>query len=174
MWLKRWTPQNIVIGGAAGAFPPMIGWAVATGGVSVESLLMFALIFIWTPPHFWALALFMNADYENAGVPMLTVTHGRRVTRNHVFGYTLLLAVLAVGTAFTAIGGPVYLAVALVLNAQFVLGAWRIWRRDETVAEADKYKIEKKFFRLSLLYLFAHFGAILAEAALRPWGLGGW
>ncbi|MFD1508853.1 heme o synthase [Lacimonas salitolerans] len=174
MWLKRWTPQNIVIGGAAGAFPPMIGWAVATGGVSVESLLMFALIFIWTPPHFWALALFMNADYENAGVPMLTVTHGRRVTRNHVFGYTLLLAVLAVGTAFTAIGGPVYLAVALVLNAQFVLGAWRIWRRDETVAEADKYKVEKKFFRLSLLYLFAHFGAILAEAALRPWGLGGW
>ena len=174
MWLKRWTPQNIVIGGAAGAFPPMIGWAVATGGVSIESVLMFALIFMWTPPHFWALALFMNSDYENAGVPMLTVTHGKRVTRNHVFFYTLLLAVLAVGAGFTAIGGPIYLAVAVVLNALFVLGAWRIWRRDESQAEGDKYAVEKKFFRLSLLYLFAHFGAILAEAALRPWGLGGW
>jgi protoheme IX farnesyltransferase len=174
MWLKRWTPQNIVIGGAAGAFPPMIGWAVATGGVSVESVLMFALIFMWTPPHFWALALFMNSDYENAGVPMLTVTHGRRVTRNHIFAYTLLLAILAVGAGFTTIGGPVYLAVAVVLNALFVLGAWRIWRRDEGAATNDKYMVEKKFFRLSLLYLFAHFGAILAEAALKPWGLGGW
>ncbi len=174
MWLKRWTPQNIVIGGAAGAFPPMIGWAVATGGVSVESVLMFALIFMWTPPHFWALALFMNSDYENAGVPMLTVTHGRRTTRNHIFVYTLLLAVLAVGAGFTAIGGPIYLAVAVVLNAMFVLGAWGIWRRDEEAAAADKYIVEKKFFKMSLLYLFAHFGAILAEAALRPWGLGGW
>ena len=81
IWLKRSTPQNIVIGGAAGAFPPMIGWAVATGGVSVEGLLMFALIFMWTPPHFWALALFMGDDYDNADVPMLTVTHGRRTTR---------------------------------------------------------------------------------------------
>lgn len=174
MWLKRWTPQNIVIGGAAGAFPPMIGWAVATGGIGLESVLMFLLIFIWTPPHFWALALFMNADYEKAGVPMLTVTHGRRVTRNHILAYTLLLAPLAVGTAFTSIGGPVYLAVALVLNAFFLLGAFRIWRRDEDASVADKYKIEKSFFGLSLLYLFLHFGALLAEAALRPYGLGGW
>lgn len=174
MWLKRWTPQNIVIGGAAGAFPPMIGWAVATGGIGLESVLMFLLIFVWTPPHFWALALFMNADYEKAGVPMLTVTHGRRVTRNHILAYTLLLAPLAVGTAFTSIGGPVYLAVALVLNAFFLLGAFRIWRRDEDASVADKYKIEKSFFGLSLLYLFLHFGALLAEAALRPYGLGGW
>jgi protoheme IX farnesyltransferase len=129
---------------------------------------------MWTPPHFWALALFMNADYETAGVPMLTVTHGRRTTRVHVVVYTLLLAVLAVGAAFTAIGGPIYLAVAVGLNALFVKGAWTIWRRDEGMAEADQYAVEKKFFRLSLLYLFAHFGAILAEAALRPWGLGGW
>ena len=174
MWLKRWTPQNIVIGGAAGAFPPMIGWAVATGGIGLESVLMFLLIFIWTPPHFWALALFMNADYEKAGVPMLTVTHGRRVTRNHILAYTVLLAPLAVGTAFTSIGGPVYLAVSLVLNGLFLLGAWRIWRRDEDVSQADKYKVEKSFFGLSLLYLFLHFGAILLEAALRPYGLGGW
>ncbi len=174
MWLKRWTPQNIVIGGAAGAFPPMIGWAVATGGIGLESVLMFLLIFMWTPPHFWALALFMNADYEKAGVPMLTVTHGRRVTRNNILGYTVLLAPLAVGTGFTSIGGPVYLAVSLVLNALFLLGAFRIWRRDEETCQADKYKVEKSFFGLSLLYLFLHFGAILAEAALRPYGLGGW
>ncbi|MDP5333521.1 MAG: heme o synthase, partial [Paracoccaceae bacterium] len=174
MWLKRWTPQNIVIGGAAGAFPPMIGWAVATGGIGLESVLMFLLIFMWTPPHFWALALFMNADYEKAGVPMLTVTHGRRVTRNHILAYTLLLAPLAIGTGFTSIGGPVYLAVAVVLNALFLIGAVRIWRRDEATSQDDKYKVEKSFFGLSLLYLFLHFGAILAEAALRPYGLGGW
>jgi len=174
MWLKRWTPQNIVIGGAAGAFPPMIGWAVATGGIGLESVLMFLLIFMWTPPHFWALALFMNADYEKAGVPMLTVTHGRRVTRNHILAYTLLLVPLAIGTGFTSIGGPVYLAVAVVLNALFLIGAVRIWRRDEATSQDDKYKVEKSFFGLSLLYLFLHFGAILAEAALRPYGLGGW
>ncbi|MDF1856209.1 heme o synthase [Pseudooceanicola sp.] len=174
MWLKRWTPQNIVIGGAAGAFPPMIGWAVATGGVSVESVLMFALIFMWTPPHFWALALFMNSDYEAAGVPMLTVTHGRRATRRHILVYTLILAPLAIGTGFTAISGPIYLAVSVLLNLAFVKGAVDILRRDETHAVADKYRVEKRFFALSLLYLFLHFGAILAEAALRPWGLGGW
>ena len=174
MWLKRWTPQNIVIGGAAGAFPPMIGWAAVTGGVSVESVLMFALTFLWTPPHFWALALFMNADYEKAGVPMLTVTHGRRTTRRHILGYTILLAVFAVAAAFTGIGGPVYLTVALVTNALFLRGAWIIANRDEGDARADKYRTEKRFFAFSLLYLFLHFGAILAEAALRPWGMGGW
>ncbi len=174
MWLKRSTPQNIVIGGAAGAFPPMIGWAVATGGISVESVLMFAIIFMWTPPHFWALALFMKSDYEAAGVPMLTVTHGRRATRRHILVYTLLLAPLAVATGFTAIGGPVYLTVSVLLNAAFLKGALDILRRDEDMAGADKYRTEKRFFALSLLYLFGHFGAILAEAALKPWGLGGW
>jgi protoheme IX farnesyltransferase len=174
MWLKRSTPQNIVIGGAAGAFPPMIGWACATGGVSIESLLMFALIFMWTPPHFWALALFMKDDYSNAGVPMLTVTHGRKATRAHILIYTILLAPVAIGAAFTSIGGPVYLAAAVVLNAGFLLGAWRIWRRDEAMAEADNYAVEKKVFRFSLYYLFLHFGAFLLEAALRTLGLGGW
>ncbi|SNT03954.1 protoheme IX farnesyltransferase [[Luteovulum] sphaeroides subsp. megalophilum] len=174
MWLKRTTPQNIVIGGAAGAFPPMIGWAVATGGVSVESLFMFALIFMWTPPHFWSLALFMKSDYSDAGVPMLTVTHGRRVTRAHVLVYSLLLAPLAVAGAFTGIGGPLYLAAALALNFWLLVGAVRIWRRDEAQAEADRYRVEKGFFRFSLYYLFLHFGAILAEAALKPYGLGGW
>ncbi len=174
MWLKRSTPQNIVIGGAAGAFPPMIGWVCATGSVSVEAFLMFALIFMWTPPHFWALALFMKEDYHTAGVPMLTVTHGRKATRAHILVYTLLLVPVALGAAVTSIGGPFTLAVAVVLNAWFVIGAVRIWRRDEAMAEADKYAVEKAFFRFSLLYLFLHFAAFLVELALKSAGLGGW
>ena len=174
VWLKRLTPQNIVIGGAAGAFPPMIGWVAATGQVSLEAALMFGLIFMWTPPHFWALALFMKEDYHTAGVPMLTVTHGRKATRAHILVYTLLLVPVAVGAALTSIGGPMTLTVAVALNLWFVIGAVRIWRRDEAVAEADKYAVEKAFFRFSLLYLFLHFAAFLVEAALKPYGLGGW
>jgi protoheme IX farnesyltransferase len=174
IWLKRLTPQNIVIGGAAGAFPPMIGWVAATGSIGIEAILMFALIFMWTPPHFWALALFMKEDYHTAGVPMLTVTHGRKATRVHILVYTALLVPVALGAALTQIGGPLTLAVAVALNAWFMLGAFRIWRRDEAMAEADKYAVEKAFFRFSLLYLFLHFAAFLVEAALKPYGLGGW
>ena len=174
MWLKRLTPQNIVIGGAAGAFPPLIGWVIATGSMSIEGWLMFALIFIWTPPHFWALALFMRSDYDDAGVPMLTVTHGRPSTRRHILAYTVVLFALAVGAGFTSIGGRVYLVAAVVVNTLFLKGAYDIWLRDEVVADADNYAVERKFFKLSILYLFLHFGAILAEALLRPWGLGGW
>jgi protoheme IX farnesyltransferase len=174
MWLKRTTPQNIVIGGAAGAFPPVIGWTIATGGFALEPWLMFALIFVWTPPHFWALALFMRNDYDDAKIPMLTVTHGRRATRNHILGYTVLLVILAVGTAFSSIGGWVYLATALVLNAMFLKGAYDIWGRDEDMSEADDFAVERKFFLLSLWYLFGHFVAILIEAGLKPFGLGGW
>ena len=172
MWLKRLTPQNIVIGGAAGAFPPMIGWAAATGSLSLASVLMFALIFMWTPPHFWALALFMKDDYSKAGVPMLTVTHGRKSTRTHILVYTLLLIPVALAVGFTSIGGPVYLAVAVVLNAEFLRGAYRIWRRDEAQAEADAYRVEKSVFKFSLLYLFGHFSALLIEAALHVSGYG--
>jgi protoheme IX farnesyltransferase len=171
MWLKRWTPQNIVIGGAAGAFPPMIGWAAATGSVSIEAVLMFALIFMWTPPHFWALALFMRSDYDDAGVPMLTVTHGRKATRRHILVYTVLLAGLAIAMGATSAGGPVYLAVAVALNLVFLKGAYDIWRRDEAMAEADNFAVEKKFFKFSLLYLFAHFGAILLDAGLTRFGV---
>lgn len=173
MWLKRLTPQNIVIGGAAGAFPPMIGWAAATGDISTASVLMFCLTFLWTPPHFWALALFVRMDYDNATVPMLTVTHGRRATRRHILAYTVLLAVFAIGLGFTQVGGPVYLATALVLNALFLKGAVQIAHRDEADAEADSYKAERKFFKLSLLYLFAHFGAILVDAGLDRMGIWG-
>ncbi|WP_065320932.1 heme o synthase [Tritonibacter mobilis] len=174
MWLKRATPQNIVIGGAAGAFPPVIGWIAATGSMSIEPWLMFALTFLWTPPHFWALALFMRNDYDMADVPMLTVTHGRRSTRKHILAYTVILAIFALATAFTGVGGPIYLAVALVLNALFLKGAVQIWRRDEDICEMDNFKVERSFFKLSLLYLFLHFGAILMEALLKPYGLGGW
>ncbi|MEO0358236.1 MAG: heme o synthase [Pseudomonadota bacterium] len=174
MWLKRSTPQNIVIGGAAGAFPPLIGWVAVTGSVSIEAVLMFALIFVWTPPHFWALALFMRSDYDDANVPMLTVTHGRPATRRHIIAYTVVMALVAVGAGFTAIGGPVYLAVAVVLNAIALRDAVKIWRRDETQSETDNFAVEKRFFRFSLLYLFLHFLAIFAEAALQPFGLGGW
>ncbi|MEE9388562.1 MAG: heme o synthase [Paracoccaceae bacterium] len=174
MWLKRWTPQNIVIGGAAGAFPPMIGWAVVTGGISIESSLMFALILMWTPPHFWALALFMKEDYSKAGVPMLTVTHGRAVTRKHILAYTLILLPIAVGLGFTSVGGPFYLTVAVLMNLWFLKGAIEILRRPETAATADDYKVERTFFRFSIYYLFISFGALLVEATLKSYGLGGW
>lgn len=167
MWLKRATPQNIVIGGAAGAFPPMIGWAVATGGVSIESILMFALIFMWTPPHFWALALFMNDDYTKAGVPMLPVTHGRQETRKQIVIYAALLALVGPILAVTSIGGPIFFATTLVLNGMFVFGALGLLGRPEKTAEVDKYAAERKFFRLSLVYLFVHFVALLVEASLR-------
>jgi protoheme IX farnesyltransferase len=174
MGLKRSTPQNIVIGGAAGAFPPMIGWVAVTGHIGIEAVLMFALIFMWTPPHFWALALFMKEDYHAAGVPMLTVTHGRKATRAHILGYTLALVPVPVAAALFSIGGPLSLAVAVALNLWFVVGAVRIWRRDEDQAQADSYATEKRFFAFSILYLFLQFGAFLAEALLRPYGLGGW
>ncbi len=171
MWLKRATPQNIVIGGAAGAFPPMIGWAVATGNISVESMLMFGLIFLWTPPHFWALALFLDDDYQRAGVPMLPVTHGERTTRRQIMFYALLLAPVSLALAFTQIGGPVYLAVSLILNGLFLAGAWRLWQRDGAMARADRYLVERWYFRLSLVYMLVHFTGLLAEAALRWSGL---
>ena len=171
IWLKRWTPQNIVIGGAAGAFPPMIGWAAATGSVSVEAVLMFLLIFMWTPPHFWALALFMRSDYDDAGVPMLTVTHGRRATRLHILIYSALLVPVALALALSPIGGPATLVAALVLNGLFLKGAFDIWRRDEAAAEGDNYRAEKSFFRLSLIYTFLHFGALLVDAVLRLLGV---
>jgi protoheme IX farnesyltransferase len=171
MGLKRSTPQNIVIGGAAGAFPPMIGWAVATGGAGAEAWLMFGLIFLWTPPHFWALALFRNDDYENAAVPMLPVVAGERATRNQILGYSILLVPVAVVTAFTSVGGPVFLVGTLALNVQFLIGAQAIWRRDETAAKADGYRAEKRFFGFSIVWLFVHFLLLLAEALLGVAGL---
>ncbi|VAW11931.1 Heme O synthase, protoheme IX farnesyltransferase COX10-CtaB [hydrothermal vent metagenome] len=176
VWLKRATPWNIVIGGAAGAFPPMIGWVVVTGSIAPEAVLMFALVFIWTPPHFWSLALFMKDDYTRARVPMLTVTHGRPETRRQILIYTLLLVPVSVVLAFSSVGGPVYLLVALGLNLAFVRGALGLSRREETVAIADGFAAERRFFRLSLLYLSGLFVGLLIEIALRGAGIGlpGW
>ncbi|AJE45945.1 heme o synthase [Celeribacter indicus] len=173
IWLKRATPQNIVIGGAAGAFPPMIGWAAVTGDVSLSSVLMFLLIFMWTPPHFWSLALFMNSDYDKAKVPMLTVTHGKRATRTHILVYTVILALTAAALFVTPIAGWAYLAVFLVMNGLFLAGAVKLYRRDEAEAEADGYRAERAFFKLSLVYTFLHFMALMADKALFAFGIGG-
>jgi protoheme IX farnesyltransferase len=167
MWLKRSTPQNIVIGGAAGAFPPMIAWAAVTGEVSSASVLMFLVIFVWTPPHFWALALFRNDDYARVGVPMMPVVAGERSTRHQIWLYTLALMPVTIAPAFTVAGGPIYLAVALVANAIFLRGAWQVARRGPGQAAADDYRVEKRLFGISILYLFALFGAFIADAALR-------
>ncbi|MGB0634150.1 MAG: heme o synthase [Paracoccaceae bacterium] len=174
IWLKRLTPENIVIGGAAGAFPPMIGWAVATGQVSTESLMMFMLIFLWTPPHFWSLALFMNDEYTEAGVPMLTVTHGESKTRRRIMLYTLLLIPVAIGLAFTSIGGFIYLVTAIALNIRFIKGAWNLLKRDENDSKLDNNLIERKFFRQSLSYLFIHFLALAIQSAWVSFGLEAW
>ena len=128
---------------------------------------MFALIFMWTPPHFWALCLFMKSDYDDAGVPMLTVTHGRKSTRKHILVYTLLLAPVPVWLALTSVGGPVTLVAAVLLNGWFIKRAVDLWRRDEAEAEADAYLTERKFFKFSLYYLFLHFGALVADAVIR-------
>ena len=167
MWLKRATPQNIVIGGAAGAFPPRIGWSIASGGVSLESILMFLLIFVWTPPHFWTLALFMNQDYSKARVPMLTVTHGMISTRKHILVYTVALSILATAMAFSAVGGPIYFMVCVPLNIWFLLGSIKIMRRNEKASLADNFKVEKKVFVFSIFYLFAHFGVIGIETIIK-------
>ncbi len=167
MWLKRSTPQNIVIGGAAGAFPPMVGWVAASGSISIEAIGMFMLIFMWTPPHFWALALFMNEDYSKAGIPMLTVTHGKKSTRNHILTYTVLLTPFSIGLAFTSIGGPIYFTLSIILSLMFLLGAWKLFRRDEIIATEDNYTDERKLFKFSLFYLFLLFTALLIEALMR-------
>ena len=169
IWLKRSTPQNIVIGGASGALPPMIGWAVATGEIGLPGISMFLLIFMWTPPHFWALSLYMNDDYERAGVPMLTVTHGSKATRRHIFGYTVLLSLTAVLPILAGIGGIIYGATALIMNARFLLGAWQLVCRDEGEAVKDHFAAERAFFRFSLWYLFLHFAALIGDAGLAAW-----
>jgi protoheme IX farnesyltransferase len=160
IWLKRRTPQNIVIGGAAGAFPPMIGWSAVTGGISIESILMFAIIFMWTPPHFWALALFRAGDYERAGVPMLPVVAGDKETRRQILIYSALLVPLAVAPAVVGLGGATYAVVATVLGGVFLSLAVGLWRADE---EAGRIRIAKRLFGFSILYLFGLFAMLLAE-----------
>jgi protoheme IX farnesyltransferase len=167
MWLKRATPQNIVIGGAAGAFPPVIAWAAATGEITAAPLLMFAVIFLWTPPHFWALALFRNDDYARVGVPMLPVVAGEAVTRRYIWLYTLILLPAPMALAFTEAGGPVTLIAALLANAAFLRRAFAVWRRSTAQSKMDDYRGEKRLFGVSIAYLFAVFGALIGDALLR-------
>jgi heme o synthase len=164
MWLKRRTPQNIVIGGAAGAFPPMVGWAAMTGSVSIESVLMFAIIFMWTPPHFWALALYRCKDYEKVGIPMLPVVAGPDETRRQILIYTALFLPLCIAPYAIGLGGLTYLAVASSLGAVFGYLAWRVYKVREG-READA--VAKRLFLFSILYLFALFAVLLGEHIVR-------
>ena len=159
LWLKRRTPQNIVIGGLSGALPPAIGWAAVTGSLTLAPLVLVAIIFLWTPPHFWALALFRSGDYARAGVPMLPVVSGKRVTRWNILAYTLVLVPAGLTPALIGLAGPVYLAVASGL------GLWFAWQSVAVLREKDEVHepAAKRLFGISLIYLFALFAALIGE-----------
>ncbi|WP_322818680.1 heme o synthase [Tepidiforma sp.] len=159
MWLKRRTPQNIVIGGAAGAFPPVVGWAAVTGDAPLAAWVMFAIVFFWTPPHFWALSLRLEGDYARAGVPMLPVTSGAAYTRAQILRYTLMLIPVTLLLAPAAGLGAIYVSAATVLGGAFAWMAWRLWRSPEAVPPLRVYKF-------SLLYLGLLFIAMGIDAAL--------
>ncbi len=163
MWLKRSTPQNIVIGGAAGAFPPMIGWAAVTGNFSIESVVLFAIIFLWTPPHFWALALYRMEDYENAEIPMMPNIAGEASTRFQILVYSILLAVAGILPAILGFASLYYGVFAGLLGALFGWFAFRVLR-DGT--KENEYAHEKRLFGFSIVYLFALFSALGVDAIL--------
>jgi len=158
MWLKRSTPQNIVIGGAAGALPPVVGWAAASGSAPLEPWVLFAIIFLWTPPHFWALALYKSGDYERAGVPMMPVVKGEASTRKQIFAYAIILAATGVLPFLLGMAGFLYLAVSAGLGAGFVWLAFAVMRTPE-----GDYGSAKKLFGFSILYLFGLFATLLIE-----------
>jgi protoheme IX farnesyltransferase len=161
VWLKRRTPQNIVIGGAAGAFPPMIGWAAVTGNLDVLPVLLFSLVFLWTPPHFWALALFVRTDYANAGVPMLPVVAGERVTRHQIGLYTIPMSLVAIAPWPLGLAGPIYNWMAAITTAVFAALALVVAVRRQQ--PGDAMVPEKRLFKYSILYLFVIFGALVVD-----------
>ncbi|WP_425430687.1 heme o synthase [Devosia naphthalenivorans] len=167
MWLKRRTPQNIVIGGAAGAFPPMVGWAAVTGTVSIESVVLFLIIFLWTPPHFWALALYKQSDYGAAGVPMMPNVVGNASTKRQIFAYTVVLGASAMLPSVLGFSGWVYTTVAVITGVSFIMLAWRLLRTNEDVAMR---KSARSLFNYSLSYLFIVFFAYLADNLLTRFG----
>ena len=171
MWLKPRTPQNIVIGGGSGAFPPLIGWVAVTGEITAMPLLLFAIIFMWTPPHFWALALFVKTDYANVGIPMMPVVKGERHTRHQMLVYTVLLAPFAI--APWVIGGTswVYGSVAVVLSALFIALAIPVGLRDKREGEGSQAEI--RMFKFSIYYLFVLFAALVADRLLAAYGVIG-
>ncbi len=168
MWLKRRTPQNIVIGGAAGAFPPVIGWAAVTGHIDVLPLLLFAIVFFWTPPHFWALSLYASGDYSRAGVPMLPVVAGARATRRHVLTYTVVLVLVSLLPWALGYAGPIYAFSAAILGAVFLFASARVmWdRQDEAGRSLTRDAPARWAFRYSLLYLFLLFLVIAVDHAV--------
>jgi protoheme IX farnesyltransferase len=169
MWLKRRTPQNIVIGGAAGAFPPLIGWAAVTGGLGLMPWLLFGIIFLWTPPHFWALSLYAHSDYERAGVPMLPVVSGARETRRQVVFYTFALVPFSLLPWALGCAGMIYGISAGVLGLGFLVSVWRLAndKQDETGVSLTNDAPARRTFRYSILYLFALFGAVAIDGLLR-------
>jgi protoheme IX farnesyltransferase len=169
MWLKRSTPQNIVIGGAAGAFPPVVGWAAVTGDISLAPVLMFLIIFFWTPPHFWALSLLRADDYARAGIPMLPVVAGPDETRKQILIYSLVLAPVGVSPTLFGFAGFAYGAVALVCGAAMIALAWRVYRERSGPAAPTA---AKRLFAFSLLYVFVLFAALLADHTLARFGYG--
>jgi protoheme IX farnesyltransferase len=174
MWLKRWTAQNIVIGGLAGALPPVIGWAAATGTAPLNAWLLCAIIFMWTPPHFWALSLYTSEDYAKAGVPMMPVVKGAASTRRQILAYTLLLLPICIAPAFTGLGGLAYLAVSALGGLVFLLLAWRLFRSHAGEAADPRnddglYDVRagardaRNLFAFSILYLALLFATLLLE-----------
>ena len=161
MWLKPRTPQNIVIGGAAGAFPPLIGWVAATGGVAPLPVLLFLLIFLWTPPHFWALALFVRSDYAAAGIPMMPVVAGETSTRRQILFYAVIMAIGAIAPWPLGLTGALYGWTAAILSAVFVALSAQVGTR--TTGEGDLMQPEKRLFAFSIAYLFILFGAVVAD-----------
>jgi heme o synthase len=166
IWLKPHTPQNIVIGGGAGAFPPVIGWAAVTGDVTLLPVLLFGIIFLWTPPHFWALALFVHKDYANAGVPMLPCTHGLQTTRRHVFWYTLPLVAISIAPWLLRLAGPVYGVAAVALAGWFLWLSIGVLRSN--AAQPADMVAEKRLFKFSILFLFALFAVLVLDHWLSP------
>jgi heme o synthase len=156
IWLKRRTPQNIVIGGAAGAFPPIIGWAAVTGSTMLLPWLMFALIFLWTPPHFWALSLYMKSDYASAGIPMMPVVAGEQSTRRQIWYYALAMAVCSMLPWLFQLVGPIYGVAALAFNIMFIAATWPVYQHGEV-------KACKRLFGVSILYLFLLMGALALD-----------
>ncbi|WP_455478899.1 heme o synthase [Bartonella sp. B10] len=161
IWLKRITPHNIVIGGASGSFPPMIGWAAATGTVSIDSFLLFLIIFMWTPPHFWSLSLFSSLDYDAAGIPMMPNVRGEYSTKKQILFYTILMTICAIGPSIIGLAGIFYGIFSTILSVVFVYFVYRLWKADTPEATIV---LARKVFFFSLFYLAAIFGVLLVES----------
>ena len=162
IWLKRKTPQNIVIGGASGALPPVIGWAIATNGIALEPIILFLIIFIWTPSHFWALSLYKSEDYRKARIPMLPITSGIRTTKLNIFIYALILFPIAISPFFLNYYGLIYLILAAVLSGYYVFISYKLFKEKDSILEK---KLAIKLFGYSILYLFMIFTSILIDKA---------